>query len=179
VNPANGESKIQNPKSRQETPAAMLNDLVRTVRSQFCPELSNDDWYPHVRFVKRLLTYGASYLNKRGVTLPPARYQAIYQHIFQGIKAHGQTASVTYWPGYLLRCVQSHFKHHGDEYYEEGKNMRALAERALYATQRAQEAAQTADPVEVYAQAHAVLAAPKRRQGERPRRGPKQDLFSL
>jgi hypothetical protein len=165
---------------KQETPAAMLHALTRIVRRQFCPDLTDDDWYPHLRFIKRVLTYGASYLNKRGVTLPPARYEAIYQDIFQGIKAHGQTGSIGYWPGYLLRCVQSHFKHHGDEYYEEGKNMRALAERALYATQRAQEAAQAADPLEAYAQAHAVLAARKRRPGARPAKGPKQeDLFSL
>jgi predicted SprT family Zn-dependent metalloprotease len=149
---------------KQERPKDFIIDMLRIIRGQFCPDLSNDEWYPHVQFLKRVLTYGAAWLNKRGVTIPPDRYQAIYQNILNGIKQHGQTGQVRYWPRYLLHCVQEHFKHHGEEYYEEGKSIRATVERNMLAFQRAHDAPRGVDPIETYAQAHAVLSAPKRRK---------------
>lgn len=150
-------------RSKQETPKDFVQSFLRVIRGQFCPDLSNDEWYPHERFCKRVLTYGAAWLNKRGVTLPPERYQAIYQHIFDTIKKHGQTGEVRYWPGYLLRCVQAHFKHHGEEYYNEGKSIRAATERAMMAFTRAQEAPRAPDPVQSMAQAHAILTARRKK----------------
>jgi predicted SprT family Zn-dependent metalloprotease len=132
---------------KQETPAKILHDLLGTIRHQFCPDMPVKQWCESQRFFKRVLTEGASYLNKRGVTLPPERYQAIYQDIFQGIKQHGQTGAVGYWPGYLLVAVQKHFDHHGDEYYEEGKSIRSLAEQTLLACRRAQDAPRGVDSV--------------------------------
>jgi hypothetical protein len=166
-------------RSAQETPAELIDALLGSIRNQFCPDLDGIAWKKHVPFCKRVLTYGAAWLNKRGVTLPPERYQAIYQAIFNGIKTHGQTGRVRYWPGYLLRCVQEHFKHHGDDYYQEGKNIRALADRALMGFTRASARAEAPDPVAPMAAAYAILAARKPRRcanKNRPARQP--DLFA-
>lgn len=165
---------------KQETPAEIMNDLLLVIRNQLCPGLSPKEWYQSQNFFKRVLTYPAAWLNTRGVTLPPDRYHAIVRKLILDIKVHSAADSVQYWPGYLLKCFQEHFRHHGEDYYDEGKSFRNLTERALFATRRAQEARTGVDPVEVYAKANAVLAARKRRPGARPAKGPKQeDLFSL
>lgn len=167
---------------KQETPAVIINDLLRAIRNQFCPDLSDNQWYPTVQFHKRTLTYGASWLNRKGVTLPPARYQAIYQDIFNGIKQHGTTAAVKSWPGYLLHCVQEHFKHHGEDYYNEGKAIRAGVERALLACTRAHDAAserKTAELTEVLAQTHAVLSVRRKAKKTPSKTLQKQTEFGL
>lgn len=149
---------------KQACPAELVHSLLGVIRRQFCAQLTDKQWYENQRFFKRVILYPAKYLNERGVTLPPDRYQAILQDVFQEIKRHGQTAVVGFWPGYLLKCVQEHFAHHGEDYYSEGKSLRSMTERALMGFGRAREAAQAADPVAPMAQAYAILSRPKRRQ---------------
>ena len=59
-------------------------------------------------------------------TLPSHRYKGIVLDVLQTIKRHGDTRGIQYLPGYLAHCLQTHFKHHGDEYYEEAKALRSL-----------------------------------------------------
>jgi hypothetical protein len=117
---------------KQETPIHMVDDLLDVIRRQFYGEITDERWAQDRYFLKiHVVTWPAWWLNKRGVTLPPQRYQQILQDIFTGIKQHGKTGEVTHWPRYLTYCVQQHFKCHGDEYYSEGKSLRLATERAL------------------------------------------------
>jgi hypothetical protein len=95
------------------------------------------------------------------VTLPPERYKAILLEIFNGIKQHGSTEAIKYWPGYLMHCVQTHFRIHGEEYYEEGKALRATLDKII----RKAPAIPTADPIRVLAEARNDLL-----KSSRPRR---------
>lgn len=167
---------------KQVCPAELVDDLLSVIRNQFCCDLNVVEWRKSIPFFTRVLTHGAKYLNSKGVTLPPDRYKAIYQDIFTGIKQHGATAVVKSWHGYLLKCVQEHFDHHGEDYYNEGKSIRAAAERALLALHRAKDAAETrksAELTDVLAQTHAVLSARRKRQVKRPATVQKQGEFSL
>lgn len=161
---------MKSDRPKQELPAEILADLLRVIRNQFCPGLPAKEWYQSRNFFLRVLTWSAAWLNKRGVTLPPARYQAILLDIFTTIKRNGQTGAVNYWPGYLLHCVQEHWKHHGDEYYEEGKTIRAQVERNLMAFQRAAQAPVASDQVATLAQIHQALQTrkPTNRQARKP-----------
>lgn len=161
---------------KQECPSELIFSLLGTIRRQFCADLTDKQWYSCQNFFKRVILYPAKYLNQRGVTLPPKRYQEIVQDILQDIKRHGQTETVKCWHGYLLHCIQQHFEHHGEDYYNEGKSLRAMTERALMGFTRAQEAAQAADPVAPMAQAYAILSRPKRRTA---RFAKQPDLFAL
>lgn len=145
---------------RQTLPEQIVADLMGAIRGQFCGDLTVKEWCQQKRFFMRVVLYPAQWLSRRGVTLPPDRYKAILLGIFGDIKTHGQTDAVKFWPGYLLHCVQEHFKHRGDALYEEAKSARAAAERAIAkATVRP-----PADPVETLAQAASVLRlAGKRR----------------
>jgi hypothetical protein len=153
--------KASAPRPKQETPGDIVNDLMQAVRSGFYQD-DPGKWFADQHFIKRnVILWPAAWLNKKAVTLPPERYKSILMEIFQGIKQHGDTGAVRYWPGYLMRCVQDHFKVHGEEYYEEGKSIRAKAEILLTAFSRAHVAPRGVDQVETMAAAHSILTSHK------------------
>lgn len=118
---------------KQEMPADVIGSLMSAVRNSFYGD-QPEKWFADQHFIKRrVVTWPAVWLNKRGVTLSPERYKEIIMGIFMGIKQHGNTASVKHWPAYLTYAVQQHFKIHGEEYYNEGKAIRNTTEAVLLA----------------------------------------------
>ena len=156
----------------QGVPEEIVGDLLGAIRGQFCGDLTAKEWAQNRRFFLRVITYPAGWLTRRGVTLAPERYKAVLLEIFSEVKSHGQTDRVKFWPGYLLHCVQEHFKHHGDGLYEEGKATRTVTQRAL--SQIA--GTRPVDPVETLAKAAAVLKV-RRPTKKRPAKGAQLDLL--
>lgn len=150
-------SKPERPK--QEVPADLVNRLMGVVRAQFCGDLDGAEWGKHSHFVRRnVIMWPAHFMcNAKGFTLPAARYEAIMRSIFAEIKRHGQTGEIRYWPGYLMKCVQDHWKHHWEEYYEEAKASQNLASATLIALGKLPEKSDRT--VESIAQAHKILTA--------------------
>jgi len=147
----------------QETPAEIIEDLMQFVRTSFYQ--GNPAWYKDQHFIRqRVVTYPASWLNSRAVTLKPERYKEVMINIVRIIKLNGNTGSVQYWPRYLLHCVQEHLKHHGEELYNEGKSIRAQTDIALVACQRATQANRAPDVVAAIAQVNQALASATRRK---------------
>src|SRR6185503_11203997 len=143
-------------------PAEIVNDLMAAARSFYSdfPER----WFADQSFIRqRVVTWPAGWLRKRGVSLKPERYKEILLGLFLDIKRKGNTGAVKYWPGYLAHCVQEHFKHHGDEIYEEAKSFRVALENALGKAQTAPRP----DPVAVIAQVHQALAKKLNRKHRR------------
>jgi len=95
----------------------------------------------------------------RGVTLPSARYKEIVLGVLIGIKQHGATDVIKYWPGYLKHCLQTHFKVHGEEIYNEAKSVRNKVEHTLLACRKVE---RSVDPIAVIAEARKLNAKPKR-----------------
>jgi hypothetical protein len=152
---------FQEPRDRQQTPGEMVNELLGVIRGQFYGDVPAKKWFQDQHLIKQwFVLWPARWLDERGVTLPPGRYKEILLGILDTIKGHGNTAGIDYWPRYLAKCVQSHFAVHGEEYYEEGKSVRAALDRALATAQRAQST--TPDPVRVLAEASRALATAKR-----------------
>ena len=149
------------PSVKQPTSPELLEELLRFIQSKF---YSSDP----VSFAKdkpRLLTWVilefATWLESRAVTLPPARFLAICRDtILMDAVRHGNTGAITYRPAWIRAVVQSHLAHHGEEYYEEAKSIRTIADRALWAATRATVPAP--DPVRELAQAARLLKAKKR-----------------
>lgn len=155
------------PRPRQSVATEIRNDLLSAIRNQFYPDAALGG-EPFTQFQKdrhflltRVVLWPAGYLDKRGVTLPPERYKAILLEVFNGIKQHGSTEAIKYWPGYLMHCVQTHFRIHGEEYYEEGKALRATLDKII----KKAPAIPTADPIRVLAEARNDLL-----KSSRPRR---------
>lgn len=157
---------------RQSVPSQIANELLAVIRNQFYPDAqlggeAAKQWFQDQQFIRqRVVLWPAAWLNKRGVSLKPERYQQILLDIFADIKRHGATGAVKFWPGYLAKCVQDHFAHHEDEIYEEAKALRTQLERALATAGSA--TARQPDPVERLAAAHQVLSATARKRRCKP-----------
>jgi hypothetical protein len=150
---------------RQSVAVEIRNDLLNAIRHQFYGDAPAKQFHQDKRFLlNNVVLWPAGYLDRRGVTLPPARYKAILLDVFNGIKAHGQTGAIKYWPGYLMQCVQSHFRIHGEEYYEEGKSLRASLDKII----RKAPAIPTADPIRVLAEARNDLLKSSRTRRKAP-----------
>jgi hypothetical protein len=139
---------------RQTLAVEIRDDLLQVIRNQFYQDAPAGAFQKDRKFLlSRVVLWPAGYLDSRGVTLPPARYKAILLEVFNGIKQHGQTGAIKYWPGYLMHCVQTHFRIHGEEYYEEGKSLRLSLDKTL----KKAASIPTADPVRVMAEARRDL----------------------
>jgi hypothetical protein len=175
MKPAKPQAAIEE-RPKQEVTKDLLGDLMAAAKTFYadCP----DRWFADQHFIKhRVVTWPAAWLNSRGVTLPPERYKAIMLGIFETIKQHGMTEAVRYWPGYLLKCVQSHFKIHEDEIYNEAKAMRNRTEAAMRVCQGALKASKSVDQVSAMAEVHkALVGAHRRKAADRPS-GKQMSLF--
>ncbi len=167
---------------KQELPAEMVADLMRSIRGQFYAESftctnAAKKWFQDARFLKvRVVLWPAGWLNKRGITLKPERYKAILLEVFQEIKSHGATAVVNYWPGYLAKCVQERFRHREEEIYAEGKALRNALESAMLFASKLSQA--EPDPIEALNQARLVLTRQTPRHRQAPARSAGQmELF--
>jgi hypothetical protein len=148
---------------KQQLPAEIVADLMGAIRGQFYPDATAKQWLQESVFIRReFVLYLASWLNKRGVTLKPERYKQILLERLNEIKQHGKTDAIKYFPGYLKHVLQQHLKFHGNDYYEEGKDLRAKIENTL-----SKIPAPTVDPVRVMAEArNDLLKAKKSRTGK-------------
>lgn len=159
---------------RQNVPAEIVQDLMSVIRNQFYPDTlcagSGKQWFQDQQFLKvRVVLWPAAWLTSRGVTLKPERYKQILFDIFNAIKRHGATDAVKYWPGYLAKCVQDHFRHHEDEIYYEAKALRSQVERALATAQTA--VASHPDPIARLAEIQHLLISTTRKRHCKPAAG--------
>lgn len=151
---------------KQEVGVELVDDLMRVIRSQFCPDMDAKEWFKdHFHFIrKNVVMWPARFICGKGFTLPPERFKAILLGILNEVKAHGNTAAVKYWQFYLTTCVQRHFKLHWEEYYGEAKATRALAANALMGLGRLR-VERGADVVCALALAHRVASPGRRVRG--------------
>lgn len=158
-------------RQNQATPAEMVETLMGMIRGQFYGDLPADKWFADRAFVKKnVVLWPATWLNARGLTLAPERYQAILVEKINDLKRHA-TGTIRNPSGYLMRCLQDHFAHHEDELHDEAKAFTASVERAIGTLRTAP----AADAVAALATAAAVIAPKRRQQG-----GPKgQGEFGL
>jgi hypothetical protein len=155
----------------------ILGDILGAIRRQFYPDATAKQWGQESAFIRReFVLYLATWLDKRGVTLKPERYKEILLERLNEVKRHGATDRIKYFPGYLKHVLQEHLKHHGEEYYQEGKNLRALAENTLVALGVVGPRNERPDPIRVMAEArHDLLKA--RKLKPRPSKPSQLDLL--
>ena len=141
----------------QQTSRELLDSILDLLQRKFYQGEAVSFVKDRSRLLAWVALWPASWLAEKGVTLPPDRYREIFTKVFLNAVAHG-TSKVTYRPAYLREVIQSHFRIHGDEIYEEAKSVRSLVENALLFADRTSVLAAAApklDPV-------AELAAFKR-----------------
>jgi hypothetical protein len=145
---------------KQPTPKELTDVCLEFLRRKFYTEPGDDKKFQQDRrlLLSWVVLWPASWLNSRGVTLHGDAYREIFMQVFMQASAHLQS-KVKYRPAYLRQVIQSHFKIHGEEYYDQAKSVRRMAEHALMVAGQARQIAP--DPIKEMASARAILGALK------------------
>jgi hypothetical protein len=147
------------PRPKQPLAAEIRDSILDLIRTKFYSGHAISFAKDRPRLLSWVVLYPASWLNERGVTLQGDRYRAIMSGILIDAAAHLAQSKVTYLPAYLRQVIQSHWRIHGETYYEEAKSMRNLVEHAVIIAGKNRVAA--TDPVRELAQAASLLKATK------------------
>ncbi|MDE2020942.1 MAG: hypothetical protein KGJ13_11450, partial [Patescibacteria group bacterium] len=105
--------------------AAELMDFVQTKFYEGDPAGFSKD---RRRLLQWVILWPAEFLDEKGVTLPPDRLKQIFVDTILLALQQGNTGNIKYRPAWLGRVIQSHFKIHWDDIYQEAKSARLLAE---------------------------------------------------
>ena len=165
------------PRLKQQTPQEVTDALLELVRTKFYQIAG-------VRFAqdkRHLLTWALlwparEWFKPKGVAVPAERYREILAGIIVEAAAF-QRGEIKYVPAWLARTIQSHFAVHGDEYYEEAKSARTLADQAL--SMLGKLPTRQGQSIDALAAAHAVLTAAKKPVGKTTTKGPVKQQLTL
>ena len=116
---------------QQATPAELLERLLCFIQIKFYQGEAVEFQKQRADLLRWVVLWPAGWLNNRGVTLPPDRYEAILKSVLLDALNFGRQEKIKYRPAYLKMVVQSHFKHHEDEIYDEAKAVRHAIEAAM------------------------------------------------
>jgi hypothetical protein len=104
------------------------------------------------------LTWPATWLDERGLTCSPQRYQTLIEDRLQAIAAHGNPATYgAYFPTYLLKCLQDWFDRYGDELYSELKHIRNALDQLLASARFAERVQRHACHLDLLVSTHRLI----------------------
>jgi len=138
-----------------------LDALLAGIRKRFYAGQPEKRFFQDTAMLQKAVTWPATWLRARGVAWPAKRYFQAINDKLDEIQRHGATAAqIEFFPGYLMKVLQDHFAHNGEEYTREGKHLRNSIAYALASlpTHRAAAEHEQESVINVLAAAHALLA---------------------
>ena len=131
--------------------------LAQIKQTFYTNKLSEKQFYADRRMLLYAITWPDKWLDQRGLPTTAQHYEQLLTQRLKAIAQHGKLESYQrYFPGYLLKCLQDWFAHHGDELYEELKHVRNPL-HSIEALLQGCSSQQAEDIVTPMAQAHAIL----------------------
>ena len=138
--------------------------LAQIQQNFYSCKSSEKQFYADRRMLLYALTWPGKWLEQRGLPITAQHYEQLLTQRLKAIAQHGKLESYQrYFPGYLLKCLQDWFAHHGDELYEELKHVRNHLHSIEALLQRCT-SEQAEDIVTPMAQAHAILMSQRHRK---------------
>jgi len=144
---------------KQPTPQELTDGLLDFIHRKFYDGDDDSFFKDRTRLLAWVVLWPATWLNQRAVTIHGDAYRSIFMKVMLQADSH-RSERITYRPAWLRMVIQSHFKIHGEEYYEEAKSTRAIVEQTLLLVGKRPTSAP--DPVAQLALANQVLATRKR-----------------
>jgi hypothetical protein len=136
---------------------ATTEELLHAIRLRFYATRPADYHRDRQRLL-HAVTWPATWLDARGLTCAPQRYQALIAQRLHAIAAHGNAALYgAYFPNYLLKCLQDWFGHHGDDLYAELKHIRNALDQLLASTSFAARVQSHAHHLDLLVSTHRLL----------------------
>lgn len=137
--------------------AATTEELLLAIRLRFYTHRLAD-YHRHRQRLLYALTWPATWLDARGLTCSPQRYQTLIEERLQAIAAHGNpTAYGAYFPTYLLKCLQDFFDRYGDELYAELKHIRNALDQLLASARCAERVQRHARHLDLLVSTHRLI----------------------
>lgn len=140
----------------------IVKDFLHVLRNQFYPDDAKA-FYQQRWLLIKAISYPSSYLAARQVGLTEADHRKLLTEQIRAIQHHGNTRQIKFFGRYFLHVIQQHMVHHGEDYYESGKAIRAWADSALE-NLKTKAALQALDETDRLASLHASIAVPKRKK---------------
>lgn len=142
---------------------AVTEALLLALRQRFYDQRPADYRRDRPRLL-HALTWPATWLEARGLTCSPSRYQTLLADRIQAIAAHGNPAVYgAYFPTYLLKCLQDWFDRHGDNLYDELKHIRNALDQILASARFADRVHRHSRQLDLLVSTHRLLARPRPR----------------
>ena len=137
--------------------AATTEELLLAIRLRFYVHQPTDD-HRHRQRLLSAVTWPATWLDERGLTCSPQRYQTLIEGRLQAIAAHGNPAAYgAYFPTYLLKCLQDFFDRYGDELYSELKHIRNALDQLLASARFAERVQRHARHLDLLVSTHRLI----------------------
>ena len=136
---------------------ATTDELLLAIRRRFYLHQPADYHRDRQRLLYAL-TWPATWLDERGLTCAPQRYQTLIDERLQAIAAHGNPVTYgAYFPTYLLKCLQDWFARYGDELYHELKHIRNALDQLLASARFAERVQRHARHLDVLVSTHRLI----------------------
>lgn len=137
--------------------ATAAAELLQSIRLRFYAQRSAD-YHRDRRGLLHAVTWPATWLDERGLTCSPQRYQTLIDQRLHAITAHGDPLRYGgYFPSYLLKCLQDWFDRHGDDLYSELKHIRNALDQLLASTRFAERVQRHARQLDLLVSTHRLL----------------------
>lgn len=137
--------------------AATTEELLLAIRRRFYVHRPVD-YHRHRPRLLYAVTWPATWLDARGLTCAPQRYQTLIEERLQAIAAHGNPAAYgAFFPTYLLKCLQDFFDHYGDELYSELKHIRNALDQLLASARFAERVQRHAHHLDLLVSTHRLI----------------------
>lgn len=137
--------------------AATTEELLLAIRLRFYGSRPVD-YHRHRQRLLYALTWPATWLDERGLTCSPRRYQTLIEDRLQAIAVHGNPAAYgAYFPTYLLKCLQDWFGRSGDELYSELKHIRNALDQLLASARFAERVQRHAHHLDLLVSTHRLI----------------------
>ena len=108
---------------------SVVQELLEQVRGDFYHDLPPQHFFRDRRMLLYALSWPATWLQQRALTMHPPRYRKLILLCLNQIKTHADRDKLdAYFPAYLLKSLQQYLFHHGDSLYEELKHVRNALE---------------------------------------------------
>lgn len=137
--------------------AATADALLLAIRLRFYGRRPRD-YHRDRQWLLYAVTWPATWLDERGLTCSPQRYQTLIEDRLYAIAAHGHPAAYgAYFPTYLLKCLQDWFDRYGDELYSELKHIRNALDQLLASARFAARVQRHASHLDVLVSTHRLI----------------------
>lgn len=137
--------------------APATDELLQSIRLRFYARRPADYQRDH-RWLLHAVTWPATWLDERGLTCSPQRYQTLIDERLHAIRSHGDPALYSaYFPSYLLKCLQDWFDRHGEELYSELKHIRNALDQLLASARFAERVQRHARQLDLLVSTHRLL----------------------